>query len=278
MNSLDYEVLNRRDCGDGTTIDQVRFKKPIAIRDLINYALSRHRDWGYIEINGEKSFEYRYGSVLTDNITEDQRATTITEMLWYGGYTRSDFIIKLKESGCVCGDNRYEVVDRARKDILSKTNISSNQDELKVLDSFLFRCWQMGWLQGYEPICVNKKNEKKEVVSHKTFIKKRFLSWDEAGEVATALVEPDGDWFTAAINCMRDGSMGERGEDGVYDRLWWGDGIKNGPARNIRPATLTEVKKWLAHTSPGDTEYDGNGCPYIVIFGEESYVLYEVEP
>jgi len=50
----------------------------------------------------------------------------------------------------VCGDNRFEVIEKAKKHILEATNIDTSADEMKVLDSFLFRCWQMGWLQKYD--------------------------------------------------------------------------------------------------------------------------------
>lgn len=49
----------------------------------------------------------------------------------------------------ICGDNRFEIIENAKKDILDATNISTSPDEMKVLDSFLFRCWQMGWLDKY---------------------------------------------------------------------------------------------------------------------------------
>lgn len=49
----------------------------------------------------------------------------------------------------ICGDNRFEIIAKAKEDIL-KTNITSSPDEMKCLDSFLFRCWQMGWLKQYE--------------------------------------------------------------------------------------------------------------------------------
>lgn len=42
--------------------------------------------------------------------------------------------------GEVCGDNRFEIIEKARKDILESTNIDSSKDEMKVLDNFLFRC------------------------------------------------------------------------------------------------------------------------------------------
>lgn len=50
----------------------------------------------------------------------------------------------------ICGDNRFEIIAKAKKDILSSTNIQSAEDEMKVLDNFLFRCWQMGWLDRYQ--------------------------------------------------------------------------------------------------------------------------------
>ncbi len=49
----------------------------------------------------------------------------------------------------ICGDNRFEIIEKAKQDLLESTNISSNEDEIKVLDRFLFRCWQMGWLDKY---------------------------------------------------------------------------------------------------------------------------------
>lgn len=50
----------------------------------------------------------------------------------------------------VCGDDRFEIIGKARKDIIEKTNIESSPEEMKVLDNILFRCWQMGWLKKYE--------------------------------------------------------------------------------------------------------------------------------
>lgn len=50
----------------------------------------------------------------------------------------------------MCGDNRFEIIERAKNDILQATNINTSPEELEVLDSFLFRCWQMGWLKSYE--------------------------------------------------------------------------------------------------------------------------------
>lgn len=50
----------------------------------------------------------------------------------------------------ICGDNRFEIIERAKKHLLDATNINTSADEMKVLDDFLYRCWQMGWLDRYD--------------------------------------------------------------------------------------------------------------------------------
>lgn len=51
---------------------------------------------------------------------------------------------------CTCGDNRFEIIQKAKEDLIRDTNIESSLDEMEVLDSILFRAWQMGWLEKYE--------------------------------------------------------------------------------------------------------------------------------
>ena len=55
-----------------------------------------------------------------------------------------------KPCGGACGDNRFEVIEAAKKHLIESTNIETSTDEVKVLDSFLFRCWQMGWLRDFD--------------------------------------------------------------------------------------------------------------------------------
>lgn len=50
----------------------------------------------------------------------------------------------------ICGDDRFEIIGRAKQAILEETNIADSPEEMAVLDNFLFRCWQMGWLKKYE--------------------------------------------------------------------------------------------------------------------------------
>ena len=50
-----------------------------------------------------------------------------------------------------CGDNRFEIIQKAMDALTQATNITMAGDEMMCLDSFLFRAWQMGWLDQYEP-------------------------------------------------------------------------------------------------------------------------------
>lgn len=53
-------------------------------------------------------------------------------------------------NGAICGDNRFEIIKKAKQAILEETNIKDDKAQMAELDSFLFRCWQMGWLKKYE--------------------------------------------------------------------------------------------------------------------------------
>lgn len=48
-----------------------------------------------------------------------------------------------------CGAE-FKIIERAKADLLRKTNIDTSPSEMAVLDEILFRCWQMGWLDRYE--------------------------------------------------------------------------------------------------------------------------------
>ena len=49
-----------------------------------------------------------------------------------------------------CGETKFRAIARAKEHLFQATNIAENKKELEVLDSFLLRCWQMGWLKQYE--------------------------------------------------------------------------------------------------------------------------------
>ena len=91
--------------------------------------------------------------------------------------------------GGICGDNRFEVIAKAKKELLFSTNIDTAKDEMKVIDSFLFRCWQMGWLDRYD-----KPREPLDIPTMTTeFIKEHglpcpnnYIFKDENGNVINA--------------------------------------------------------------------------------------------
>ena len=73
---------------------------------------------------------------------------------WRGeNYVRQSIVrdVKRKPNGDVdgcetCGDDRFELIAKAKQKLLDTTNIDSSPDEIAVLDDILFRCWQMEWL------------------------------------------------------------------------------------------------------------------------------------
>lgn len=48
-----------------------------------------------------------------------------------------------------CSDNRFKIIERAKEDLLKSTNIETSKEEMELIDNFLFRCWQMEWLEKY---------------------------------------------------------------------------------------------------------------------------------
>lgn len=81
-----------------------------------------------------------------------------------------------------------------------------------------------------------------------------FMSWDNEGWIdnqnirAIALCDPTG-YFHEAINCTRDGSMGEKDENGVYERHWYGDSVicYGYERESLRPATKEEIDLYLRY-------------------------------
>jgi hypothetical protein len=91
--------------------------------------------------------------------------------------------------GDICGDNRFEIIAKAKKHLLESTNIDSSEEEMKVLDNFLFRCWQMDWLERYD-----KPREPLDIPTISTdFVKEQglpcpngYIFKDENGNVINA--------------------------------------------------------------------------------------------
>ena len=80
------------------------------------------------------------------------------------------------------------------------------------------------------------------------YTKLTFMSWNEESSKgktrAIALCYSNGGYFNCAINTQRD-EMGEKDENGVYERLWWDDyALEN---EDFRPATDKEVVLYLRY-------------------------------
>lgn len=58
----------------------------------------------------------------------------------------------------MCGDNRFEIIEQAKAKLIEATNIEDSQEEMAVIDSVLFRMWQVGWLPGCEVL--NTRHER----------------------------------------------------------------------------------------------------------------------
>lgn len=67
----------------------------------------------------------------------------------------------------MCTDRRFEIIAKAKEKLIHSTNIT--EEELKVADEFLYRCWQMGWLESeydYEIKEYDVGNGKKLLVTY----------------------------------------------------------------------------------------------------------------
>ncbi len=74
----------------------------------------------------------------------------------------------------MCTDGRFEVIARAKEDLLRCTNIDTSPSEMAVIDEILFRCWQMGWLDRYEDHTPHGRWEEKIVKEGSPFFWRRF--------------------------------------------------------------------------------------------------------
>ena len=100
-----------------------------------------------------------------------------------------------------CGDNRFRAIARAKEHLFQATNIAEDKKELEVLDSFLLRCWQMGWLKQYEdaeekklnlkPFDLQKAREGKPVCT-RDGRKARIICFDAKGEHPIIALVTDG--------------------------------------------------------------------------------------
>lgn len=54
---------------------------------------------------------------------------------------------KDKHCGNVCTDDRFSMIARVKGELMRSTNIETDKKEMAVIDSILYRFWQLGWLE-----------------------------------------------------------------------------------------------------------------------------------
>ncbi len=140
-----------------------------------------------------------------------------------------------------CGDNRFEVIQKAKEHLIEATNIESSPDEMKVLDSFLFRAWQMGWLRQYEPTLRNaidtKVGDKWVSVDERLPEFVKVEKYGDLGNIAKSVrvlcscLQKDGKQMVKEGYCQRwlDGS----------GAVWW-----------KIPGTINKVTHWMPLPAP----------------------------
>ena len=116
----------------------------------------------------------------------------------------------------LCTDNRFEIIAKAKADLIESTNIETSEDEMACLDSFLLRCWQMGWLRRYEDTISDSDEKLRMAVeaiqkSPLVILPSTELTQDEAYAVAEFIdcnifdaIREDDDWdsFQALRNLI----------------------------------------------------------------------------
>lgn len=84
--------------GDACSLYNAKIRKSITVQDLIDYVLEEEKgEWGYIDIN-EHRLEYRYGKVISDNLTDVEKQTKIKSMFAYGGWSKMDYEVNSKNN------------------------------------------------------------------------------------------------------------------------------------------------------------------------------------
>ena len=83
--------------GDETSTFDVKINKDnTTVKDIIEYILSRNKDWGFINIGNflsNKCLEYKYGAIISDNISSEDKNKIVKTIDASGGWSRMDYRI-----------------------------------------------------------------------------------------------------------------------------------------------------------------------------------------
>ena len=78
----------------------------------------------------------------------------------------------MKENS-ICGDNRFEIIEKAKEMLLNATNIEDSKEEMKVLTNILFRMWQVG-LINEEKLEINKLQKENSIAEDIKIIEEKM--------------------------------------------------------------------------------------------------------
>lgn len=78
----------------------------------------------------------------------------------------------MKENS-ISGDNRFEIIEKAKEMLLNATNIEDSKEEMKVLTNILFRMWQVG-LINEEKLDINKLQKENSIEEDIKILEKKI--------------------------------------------------------------------------------------------------------
>ena len=104
----------------------------------------------------------RYGEFrevdISPNCLSVKTAEALIALGWTKEISHNEGVNDMKRYTEVCGDNRFELIKKYKERLVAATNIETAIDEMNVIDSILFRFWQMGWLDRLEADVVPKSD------------------------------------------------------------------------------------------------------------------------
>ena len=114
-------------------------------------------------------------------------------------------------------NNCFKLIEQYKKKLIEFTDIETRPDEMAVLDSILYRIWQMGWLPDVKGLDCDNADIYCEDCEHH-----RYVSWCE--------------------NAIKN----HREFDVAY-QTGWGDGVDDGAEAVLKGLGLPEDTKYLVH-------------------------------
>lgn len=146
-------------------LECIKEKEMERMFDLIKAIENRTKEYDY---NFESCYEYKM-------YIKGYKQAEIEILETLAGYFFNEAENKMKKlemkeileaqkntSGEVCTDGRFELIEKYKNQLFEGTNIEECKEDMKAIDSILFRFWQMGWLDVLE-----NRGCKKEVDNQK---------------------------------------------------------------------------------------------------------------